>query len=297
MIEIVEDIAETARWVAIHRAIESERPDALFRDPYARALAGERGAEIERSLPRGSVAHLSTAVRTCLFDDFILGAIERDGIETVLNLAAGLDMRPFRLPLPATLRWIEVDLPQTIAYKEKRLSGERPRCVFERVALDLAVPAARRALFERVDRETRGPVLAVTEGLLIYLTAEQVAGLAQDLARPSFRFWVTDLSSPAQLRQLQDSWGGGVGQQARFQFSPAEGPQFFAAFGWQPREFRSTWEEGHRLQREGWRSRVLRIVARLSAERRELFRTFSGTLLLAHSAAPTPTDHRPLPLT
>jgi O-methyltransferase involved in polyketide biosynthesis len=40
------NISDTAHWVAFYRALESERPDALFRDPFARRLAGERGARI-----------------------------------------------------------------------------------------------------------------------------------------------------------------------------------------------------------------------------------------------------------
>src|SRR2546422_4602991 len=43
------------------------------------------------------------------------------------NLAAGLDARPYRLPLPSSLRWVEVDFPDVIAYKQEQLAMERPR--------------------------------------------------------------------------------------------------------------------------------------------------------------------------
>ena len=47
-------------------------------------------------------------------------------------------------------------------------------------------------------------VLVVTEGLLIYLSADQVASLADDLSSiPSFRWWLTDIASPALLAMLQ----------------------------------------------------------------------------------------------
>ena len=39
----VRNISDTARWVAYFRARETQRPDALFRDPFAERLAGERG--------------------------------------------------------------------------------------------------------------------------------------------------------------------------------------------------------------------------------------------------------------
>ena len=92
-------VSDTARWVAMYRAWESERPDALFHDPYARRLAGPQGETIVRTMPKARTWAWPMVVRTCLFDELILRAIERDGVGTVLNLAAGLDARPWRLPL------------------------------------------------------------------------------------------------------------------------------------------------------------------------------------------------------
>src|SRR5204862_188320 len=82
---------------------------SLFRDPYARKLAGERGERIVASMRRGRAWAWPMIVRTAVLDELILRAIERDGVDTVLNLAAGLDTRPYRLPLPPALRWIEAD--------------------------------------------------------------------------------------------------------------------------------------------------------------------------------------------
>src|SRR5713226_7063171 len=48
---LIRNISDTARWVAVYRARESERPDALFKDTFARKLAGQRGEEIARRLP------------------------------------------------------------------------------------------------------------------------------------------------------------------------------------------------------------------------------------------------------
>ncbi|HMC32560.1 MAG TPA: class I SAM-dependent methyltransferase [Candidatus Angelobacter sp.] len=49
------NISDTALWVAIYRARETERPDALFRDPFARKLAGARGEQIAQEMQLGSV--------------------------------------------------------------------------------------------------------------------------------------------------------------------------------------------------------------------------------------------------
>ena len=110
------NISDTARWVAIYRAIESERPDALFHDPFARRLAGERGERIAETMEFANRHAWSFVARTVVFDRLIEDSIA-SGADMVVNLAAGLDTRPYRMALPSNLPWIEVDLPDLLAYK------------------------------------------------------------------------------------------------------------------------------------------------------------------------------------
>src|ERR1035437_714924 len=145
-ISSVRNISDTARWVAYFRARETQRPDALFRDPYAERLAGELGFHIANTLPEGNKHEWAWVARTYLFDQFLSREIQ-DGATLVLNLAAGLDARPYRMRLPPTLQWVEVDLPEIISYKEEVLGNEKPKCQLERVSLDLSDGPARRKLF------------------------------------------------------------------------------------------------------------------------------------------------------
>ncbi|MGH7675228.1 MAG: class I SAM-dependent methyltransferase, partial [Gemmatimonadales bacterium] len=188
----ISHVSDTARWVAVYRAMESERPDALFRDPFARRLAGAQGEAIVRAMPKGRAWSWPMIVRTAVLDELILRTVTRDGARTVLNLAAGLDTRAYRLPLPETLRWIDVDLPAMTAYKQAQMAGERPACQLEYVSLDLGDRAGRRAMFASAG--AGGPVIVLSEGLLVYLAPEDVAALAADLhAQPSFQWWLIDL--------------------------------------------------------------------------------------------------------
>jgi len=278
----IQHISDTARWVALYRAMESDRRDALFRDPYARRLAGERAERILAGMKRGREWAWPMIVRTAVMDELILRAIDRDGVTTVLNLAAGLDARPYRLPLPPSLRWVEVDFPDVIAYKQEQLAVERPVCVLEQVGADLTDVARRRALFAEIGGAGR-PVLVVTEGLLIYLTREQVAALADDLAaQPSFRWWLLDIASPGLLKMLEKTWGRAVAAgNAPFQFAPAEGTAFFAPHGWREAEFRSTWEEALRLKRTMRLAWLWQLIGRLYPKRkREEARRFAGMVML-----------------
>ena len=179
---LIENVSDTARWVATYRAMETERPDAIFRDPFARQLAGEHGQNIVKKIGKSRSRAWAMIVRTKSLDEMILDAIAQGPVDLVVNLAAGLDARPWRLPLPATLRWVDVDLPEILAHKAGVIGDARPACRYEAVTADLADPAVRAETLGTRLRRLRSQTLVVSEGLLIYLTAEQVDGLARDLA-------------------------------------------------------------------------------------------------------------------
>jgi methyltransferase (TIGR00027 family) len=257
---LIRDISDTARWVATYRARETERPDAVFRDPFARALAGERGEEIERALPFTEDNSWSFVARTYLFDRHISRQVNA-GADLVVNLAAGLDTRPYRMDLPPSLRWIEVDLPEILEYKEQVLAGAKPVCALERVPLDLSNHDARRGLFARLGRGAQH-VLVVSEGLLIYLMRDEVCALGRDLAAQStFQNWMVDIVSPGLMKMMEERMGAIMQQAgAPFLFAPTEGPAFFEACGWIPADAGSLLKAARRL---GRLPLFLRMVAML----------------------------------
>ncbi|MDB5102243.1 MAG: methyltransferase [Cyanobacteria bacterium RYN_339] len=277
----IQNISDTALWVAEYRAREGDRPDAIVRDPFARRLAGERGAELARSLP-GSGMEAVMALRTRVIDDLILEAISRERVDAVISLAAGLDSRPFRLELPPDLRWVEVDLPPLLAYKQEKLAGETPRCRYEAVALDLADVEARRALFTRLGAEVKS-AFVLTEGLLVYLPAEAVTGLAQDLAAvPAFDFWAADVMGEDALKYMARTYNTALKKgQARMQWAlPARG-DFFGKLGWHEVSFASFVDLGRQYQREMPFSWLWDVFVWLAPEpKKQELRRMSGIVLL-----------------
>jgi methyltransferase (TIGR00027 family) len=279
----IRNVSDTARWVAYYRAMETERPDALFRDPYARKLAGERGEQIVRQLRGGMRQAWSMIVRTAVMDELLRKTIVQDRTDMVINLAAGLDARPYRLDLPAGLRWVEVDLPEMIEYKAEMLKGETPKCKLERATVDLADETVRREFFARLNASAER-VLVITEGLLAYLAPEQVIGLAKDLhATEHFRYWLTDLASPKVKQMMDKQWGKQLeAAGAPFKFAPAESEEFFRPHGWEAAEFRDFLGESVRLNRTMpmmWIVRMqMRIMPKRSAKMMKQWR--SGVVLL-----------------
>jgi len=281
----LQNISDTALWVAMYRAYESERKDALFHDPYARRLAGPRGEQIVRSLSGGRTMSWPMVVRTVAFDDMVLRLTRDGGADTVLNLAAGLDARPWRLPLPSDLRWIDVDLPHMLEYKWRAIAGERAHCRYEPRALDLRETDARRDLFAEVGNSARS-VLVVSEGLLVYLEPPQVASLAQDLAAvPTFRWWAFDLVGPRILLRLQKQFGGALATaRAPMHFGPAENTQWFTPHGWREREYHSMIADAMRLKRQPPMAWTWKIMMKLMPpERRAQMFRMAGNVLLERS--------------
>jgi methyltransferase (TIGR00027 family) len=257
---VLRNISDTARWVAVYRARETERPDALFRDPFARRLAGERGEQIAAGMPFSDKHAWTWLARNILFDEYVTEQVQQ-GVDMVVNLAAGLDARPYRMALPPTLKWVEVDLPEILEYKEEILANDKPVCELERVRLNLTNVDGRRDLFARLGQEAR-KVLIVTEGLLPYLSPEEVGGLATDLAKPaSFQRWAHDLMSPGLKDMLQKQFGDKLDQAgAPFKFAPAEGPAFFAKYGWKSIEVRSLIKKAARLKRLPFLMRLIALL-------------------------------------
>ena len=273
----IRNISDTARWVAVYRARETQRTDAVFRDPFARQLAGERGEQIAASMSFLEKNSWPFVARTWLIDHLISSQVKL-GTDMVVNLAAGLDARPYRMNLPGSLQWIEVDLSEILAYKEDVLRNEAPVCQVERVRLDLSDVRARRDFFSELGRRTNR-ALVVSEGLLVYLDDKEVMSLGQDLAvARSFQHWVIDLASPALLKMLAKKMGTPLDQAgAPLKFAPREGPEFFARSGWKPVELHSVMHAAAKLNRLPF---FLRLIARMSSPAFQAKRPWSAVCLL-----------------
>jgi methyltransferase (TIGR00027 family) len=255
---LIQDVTDTAFMVATYRAMESERPDALFHDPLARKLAGERGEKIVASMSAGlrrwptamrpRIMVWMMAIRTRIIDDFITCAIAR-GADAILNLGAGLDTRPYRMDLPPSLAWIEVDYPRTIEFKDSRLGDETPRCQLERVKLDLADLPARARLFAELGSRFKN-VLVLTEGVVPYLSNADAARLADDLrSQPTFTRWIVDYFSAEAVRLRKRAAIQRQMRNAPLLFEPTDFFGFFKQHGWSSVEIRFMSDEGKRLNR------------------------------------------------
>ena len=201
--DIATSVGSTAVMVAAARAGETDNPDPLIRDPYARILVEGAGTGMWESMLDESMAdrveaadpeaaaifrHMGNyqAVRTHFFDAFFADAAAA-GIRQIVILASGLDSRAYRLDWPAGTRVYEIDQPKVLEYKATTLAehGVRPAAEVHEVPVDLRQDWAA-ALRGRGFDPTQ-PTAWLAEGLLMYLPAD-----AQDRLFEQ----VTELSAP-----------------------------------------------------------------------------------------------------
>jgi len=279
----INDVSDTALWVASYRAKETLRPDALFKDPLAEVLVGERGHQIAAGMKHtGKQVEWTVVIRTCIIDQYILKLIS-EGVDTIVNLGAGLDTRPYRMDLPSSLRWIEVDYPHMIELKNTKLANEKPKCQLERVKLDLAQHEERKQLLSRIDSQSK-KILVLTEGVIPYLSEEQVGDLADDLhSQKHFQFWIAEYISPHVYRFLKGRRRMEKMKNAPFRFFPEDWIGLFERHGWKQREIRYSGEEAEKLGRPmplpTW-AKLLRFIFRPKGPKANAYQRFTGFLLL-----------------
>lgn len=275
----IENVSDTALWVASFRADESRRTDALFDDPYAERLAGERGRAIAREMGAAAMMRWIMLVRTIAIDEFV-GRYAKE-VDAVLNIGAGLDARPYRLKLPPDLLWVEADFPGMIDYKTKILAGEKANCRLEREALDLTDRELRRRFLEKL--AARAPrILVITEGVIPYLTSEDAAELARDLhSIPNVRYWVQDYTNGDISLRTPKRWATKMGS-AAFKFRETDWFAFFARQGWVKKEAITSLEQFGKLPR---RPPLFVLIWRLFLKiappaKREVLRNMGGYTVL-----------------
>lgn len=259
----IQHVSDTAFWVATYRAMETERADALFQDHYAKILIGDRGQKLVTAMKSYSkYTYWTLSIRTRLIDDYIYKYVNL-GITTIINVGAGLDTRPYRLKLPSSIKWIEIDFPEVVEYKTQKLKDEKPICSLERIGLDLSNRTQRKNLFSDLNQKF-GAALILTEGVIPYLEESMVSELGEDLKTFSnFRFWIADYYTPAMYAQFQNPKFSKLLGNSPFRFFPQNWFGLFEKCGWVKKEIQFLSDEGERLGRSfpiSWWMKPLRIV-------------------------------------
>ena len=220
--DIATSVGTTAVMVAAARAVETDNPEPLIRDPYAKILVTHAGTGVwETMLDESMVDKLEQldaetaalfqhmrsyqAVRTHFFDAYFADAVAA-GVRQVVILASGLDSRAYRLKWPVDTTIYEIDQPKVLAYKSGTLTAHEvaPSADRREVPCDLRQdwPAALRG----AGFDGNLPTAWLAEGLLIYLPAQAQDRLFEQitaLSAPGSRIAVETAARQADERRAE----------------------------------------------------------------------------------------------
>ncbi|MFG2623183.1 class I SAM-dependent methyltransferase [Streptomyces sp. NPDC048507] len=243
----MEAVSRTAQWTAAARALETDREDRLFADPYARTVADTIGFDLlDRYAGAGTVPFL--AIRTTYLDRAIVRAVEDHGIRQVVFLAAGMDTRFFRLPWPDGVTVYELDRPALLEVKADMLAGEPAPAGRTRVTVPVDLTEDWTGPLRAAGWNPAEPVLWVVEGLLFFLPEQAVRHLISTLAGQSAPGSVLlgDVISKAALQNpLSRAFLNCLEEDGNPWLFGTETPEeLLAECGWDVREVRQPGESG-----------------------------------------------------
>ncbi len=157
-------------------------------------------------------------------------------MDQLVILAAGLDTRAFRLPLPPDLVLFELDRPEVLDFKAARLEERNATSRCRRVPIPVDLTGDWTAALQEGGFDRQRSAVWLVEGLTLYLTGDQVRHLLGTLSGLAVAgsWLLTDAVSESFLVSAQ--LGGFLAMMAAngspFQFGTDDPAGLMAAHGW-----------------------------------------------------------------
>lgn len=205
-------------------------PETMLQTLYARAKASQtephyiydkKAIEIAAQLDYDFSAAdkdyaMSSGVlaRTIVLDRMVSEYLAANQGAVVVNIACGLDTRCYRME--GYSRWYNLDLPETMAVRERFLCENGPICQISASAMD--------ASWASVVKQTDEPVLIIIEGLTMYLSeadVKQIFAIIENRFSQAVVF--VETMSPFVVRHIKEK--SIEGSQAKFKWGVRNGKE------------------------------------------------------------------------
>lgn len=245
-------VSYTSQWTAAARAVETDRNDALFKDPLAKYLAEPKGFELLKTYDGGGLQDF-VAIRTKYIDTAIESLVMMGNIRQVVIVAAGMDTRAYRLHWPWDTVLYEIDYDALHYEKQKRLDKLGVNTLVDRrvVMADLStswLPELYNAGFD-----TQQPTLWIAEAILFFLHEQEVATLLTTLASISTpgSFLITDVLNAEILKSIstQNFLNSLRANNIPWLFGINNPEEYFAKFNWEVFDIKEPGQDGAGLGR------------------------------------------------
>lgn len=161
----MQGVPETMLQTLYARAAYSKKSNAKFRDDKAVEIVSQMDYDFslagkDQMMSKGVIA------RTILLDRMVGDFIRKNPKGTVINIACGMDTRVYRLKTPLSVRWYNLDLPETIQVRRRFLTENGRISMIAKSAMD-------ESWAEEIE-EPEGKTLVILEGLVMYLSEKDV---------------------------------------------------------------------------------------------------------------------------
>jgi methyltransferase (TIGR00027 family) len=221
-------ISQTAFYCCGVRMQDAASARPVCNDAYAKIFMNEDGLRILEKFKDEVNPNTSNVARARVIDDVLREELKANPNLRVVLIGAGFDSRAYRLKGG---KWIELDEPQVIAYKNERLPASQAQNPLQRISIDFANETVEEKLREFTGA---GPTVVVIEGVFMYLEEETIRGLLWTLHGlfPEHKL-ICDLMT----RKFFESYGRSIhekltGMGATFKFTAANPEELFLNNGY-----------------------------------------------------------------
>ncbi len=161
-------ISNTVFYCCGVRMKDDKRNRSVCNDIYAEQFMDERGWNIYEPFRAEKMPNISNITRCRIIDDYVSIELKNFNSINIITIGAGFDTRPYRL---AGGNWIELDEPQIISYKNKKLPIDECKNPLRRISIDFT----NETLTEKLEKvEKSHHTVIVIEGVFMYLESESI---------------------------------------------------------------------------------------------------------------------------
>ncbi|MCM1253673.1 MAG: class I SAM-dependent methyltransferase [Clostridium sp.] len=185
----MQGVPETMLQTLYARAAYSRQQNAKFHDDRAEKIISRMDydfslAQKDMTMSKGVIA------RTILLDRMAGDFIRKNPECTVINIACGMDTRAYRLNISESVRWYNIDLPETIEVRRRFLTENGHISMIAKSAMDES--------WADIIEEPKGRVLVIIEGLVMYLSESDVKKILSIISK---RFHSVDI-----IMEIMNPW-------------------------------------------------------------------------------------------
>jgi methyltransferase (TIGR00027 family) len=153
--------------------LDAEQGQPVCGDCYAKLFMDDHGRSIYDRFKGLTNSNASIIVRHRIIDDVLRQKLLANPGLQVVTIGAGLDTRPYRI---AGGRWIELDEPDVIEFKNSRLPVGDCANSLQRVPICFSIDSLEQKLSAYA---CHSPVVVVMEGVFIYLNESEIKKLLE----------------------------------------------------------------------------------------------------------------------